>query len=328
MTFTNRTHRKKAEKTIRRPAIIICKIVGIVCLAVVFAILALNLLKFAIYPDYYAIKTDICINPGLGDGFVCQGICEYEEGGKFFISGYMQGEKASRIYVTDTENDSYYVSLSLAGEDFKGHVGGIAAHGEEIYIVCDHAIHLLPLQRLLDAKNGDVLEIVDVIEMDNAGSSVYADDNYLYVGEFHNGAEYITYHPYDTPDGRYHAIITRYSLDDLTSPDKIYSIRDKVQGICFTPNGKICLSTSFGLTDSHYYVYDESKATDSGLTLHGAPVFYLWDVEKTISGPAMAEGIDYYNGQIITLSESASNKYIFGKFFFADKIVALDLVGD
>jgi hypothetical protein len=40
----------------------------------------------------------------------------------------------------------------------------------------------------------------------------------------------------------------------------------------------------------------------------------------------MGEDIDYYDGQIITLSESASNKYVIGKFFFADKIVLIDLL--
>jgi len=38
----------------------------------------------------------------------------------------------------------------------------------------------------------------------------------------------------------------------------------------------------------------------------------------------MAEGLDYYDGKVITLTESASNKYIFGKLFFAFKIVGLD----
>ena len=37
----------------------------------------------------------------------------------------------------------------------------------------------------------------------------------------------------------------------------------------------------------------------------------------------MAEGLDYLDGEVITLTESASNKYIFGKFFFANKIVSL-----
>ena len=39
---------------------------------------------------------------------------------------------------------------------------------------------------------------------------------------------------------------------------------------------------------------------------------------------ALIVGLDWYDGKVITLTESASNKYIFGKFFFANHIVALD----
>ena len=122
----------------------------------------------------------------------------------------------------------------------------------------------------------------------------------------------------------HYAIISRYKLDDLSAPDKIYSIRNKVQGACFTPDGKVFLSTSYGLADSVYYVYNESDAVDTGLTLDGAPVFLLDNCIKEIKAPAMAEDVDYYNGKIITLTESASDKYIFGKFFFANKIFALE----
>ena len=74
-----------------------------------------------------------------------------------------------------------------------------------------------------------------------------------------------------------------------------------------------------------YYVYNEADAVDSGLTLDGAPVYLLDKCVKEIKGPAMSEDLDFYDGKVITLSESASNKYIFGKFFFATKIIALDL---
>ena len=84
------------------------------------------------------------------------------------------------------------------------------------------------------------------------------------------------------------------------------------------------LYTSYGLSDSVYYVYSESDAVDSGETLDGAPVYYLDKCLSEMKGPAMAEGLDYYDGKVITLTESASDKYIFGKFFFANKIVALD----
>ena len=118
--------------------------------------------------------------------------------------------------------------------------------------------------------------------------------------------------------------MSRYALDDLSTPDKIYSIPNKVQGVCFTDDGRIVLSTSYGLADSIYYVYNDADAIASGLTFDDAPVYYLINCQKQIKGPAMAEGIDFYEGKAITLTESASNKYIFGKFFFANNIVGLD----
>jgi hypothetical protein len=39
----------------------------------------------------------------------------------------------------------------------------------------------------------------------------------------------------------------------------------------------------------------------------------------------MGEDLDFSEGKFISLTESASNKYIFGKFFGAYSIFALDL---
>ncbi len=299
----------------------------VILLVVIAFILGLNGLKFLIYSDYYKIESDVCINPGLNDGFVCQGICEFDANGKILVSGYMSDHSASRIYVTDEQNNSYYVSITKNGKAFTGHAGGIASHGDKVYIVGDNSIYVINADDIFNAQNGDIVEILEVINTDNAGSSAFADENYLYVGEFHNGTNYVTEHTYTTPDGEYNAVIYRYSFDNLTAPDKIYSIRNEVQGICFA-EGKIVLSTSYGLADSYYYVYNEADAIESGLTHLGAPVYYVCSPEKVVKGPAMAEGLDYYDGKVITLTESASNKYIFGKFFFADKIVALDLLKD
>lgn len=285
----------------------------------------LNLAKFAIYSEYYSIESNVCTNPGLGDGFVCQGICVDDESGKILVSGYMKDNSASRIYVTDKDNNSYYVTLAYAtGVEFNGHAGGISTHGDKVYVADDDAIHIMPLDTLLSAKNADVLAFEEYIPVNNQASFCFANDEYLYVGEFHDGGKYVTEHPYDTPDGKFYAIVSRYSYDDLTQPNKIYSIRNKVQGFCVTPDGDIVLSTSYGLADSYYYVYSEAEAIDSGLNLDGAPVYYLNGCKRAVKGPAMAEGLDVYEGKVITLTESASDKYIFGKFFFANKIVALD----
>lgn len=309
------------------------KKIGKIALIVLASLLALfllvrgglNISKFVIYGEYYSIESRVCANPGLSDGFVCQGIAAYEKANKIFVSGYMKDHSASRIYVTDPDSNSYYVSLSINGKSYTGHAGGIAWHGDNVYVASDDALYVLPIDALLNAKNGDTIAFVDKIPVNNQASFVYADENYIYVGEFHDGGQYVTNHPYETPDGLYHAIVSRYPANDLSKPDKVYSIRNKVQGICFTPDGRVVLSTSYGLADSVYYVYNEKDAIDSGLTLDGAPVYYLNGCVKEIKGPAMAEELDWYNGKIITLTESASDKYIFGKFFFANDIVTLDI---
>ena len=183
----------------------------------------------------------------------------------------------------------------------------------------------MSLSDILAAENGDTLDVGSGVNVNNSASFVYADEEYVYVGEFHDGGKYVTEHPYQTNDGLYHAIVSKYSHSDLSAPEKVYSIRNKVQGICFTPDGKVILSTSYGLADTVYYVYNEKDATDSRLTLDGAPVYYLNGCIKEIHGPAMGEDLDWSDGKIITLTESASDKYIFGKFFFAYDIVALDI---
>jgi len=297
-----------------------------ILLALVILILGgLNIAKYGIYSDFYSYRGVVCQNPGLNDGFVHQGICVDDGSGKILLSGYMADHSASRVYITDTENNDYYVSLNKDGKAFTGHLGGITVSGETVYIASEDAVHILPLTSIMNAKKGDTLNIEQSIAVNNQASYIYSDDTYLYVGEFHDGKQYVTEHPYQTQDGLYHAIISRYDLKDLTKPNRVYSVRDKVQGILFA-EGKIVLSTSYGLADSNYYIYNEADCIKSEHTLDGAEVYYVNNLEKEFTGPAMAEGLDYYDGKVITMSESASNKYIFGKFFFANKIITLDIL--
>ncbi len=309
-------------KTIGRIALFtLCGILALVLL--VWG--GLNVAKFILYSEYYSIKTDICTNPGLNDGFVCQGIAVSEENETIIVSGYMTDKSNSRIYITNEKNESKFVYLTRGGEKYTGHAGGVAITGEYVYLANGSKIYTFPLSLLLEAENGDTVDIGDGIKVNNNASFVFTNEEYLYVGEFSDVTNgYDTDHSIETPAGEYLAIITRYAIDDLTSPTKIYAVRDYVQGVCFTPDGQVVLSTSYGLNDSTYYVYDEADATYSGKTLDGAPLYLLVTPTRVIKGPAMSEDMDWYNGRVITLSESASNKYIYGKFFFADKIVGLD----
>lgn len=284
----------------------------------------LNLAKFFIYSEYYSLKTDVCTNPGLNDRFVCQGICAVEEEGLLLVSGYMKGSEPSRIYITDTENNARFVTLSFEGKPFDGHLGGISRYGDRLYLADGAAVYLLSLEKLLAAEAGASLSPEERIEVNNRASFCFADETYLYVGEFHDGGKYVTDHPHVAPEGKNHAIVSLYKHEDLTAPVRIYSIRDRVQGLA-VKDGKMLLSTSYGITSSMYYLYDLASATDSGETLDGAPLYHFASCERSLKGPAMAEGITLWDGKFATLTESASDKYIFGKFFFATKIVALDL---
>ncbi len=308
----------------------IMKILGITLLSLVAAVVlfwgGLNVAKFFIYSEYYSMESTVCKNPGLGDGFVCQGVAVSETEGVILVSGYMDDETNSRIYITDFDGNAYYVSLTRNGKVYTGHAGGIALTGDTVYLANGSKLYLLSLAELLAAENGDTVDIGSGIAVNSAASFVFADESHVYVGEFHRDTDtYRKNHIYETAEGTHYAIISRYAHSDLSAPDKIYSIRGNVQGACFTPGGKIVLSTSYGLADSVYYVYNESDAFLSEHTLDGAPVYYLEKTVQEFTGPAMSEDMDYYNGMAITLTESASNKYIFGKFFFADDIIGLKI---
>ena len=97
--------------------------------------------------------------------------------------------------------------------------------------------------------------------------------------------------------------------------------------MCLMPDGSIVLSTSYGIDSTYYYVYSEDDAVLTDNVLDGAPVYYLGTAKRRIKGPAMGEGLALYDGKVITLSESASDKYVFGKLFFAHNIVSLDIDG-
>ncbi|MBQ9117876.1 MAG: hypothetical protein IJY11_01580 [Clostridia bacterium] len=313
---------KIAKKIGKISLIVLLSLIGL--LVLVWG--GLNLAKFGIYAEYYSIKTDVCDNPGLNDGFVCQGITYVEEEEKILVSGYMTNDSASRIYVTDKQDNSYYVTIKKTnGNDFTGHAGGIAYCGDTVYVANGNAVHILSLADILTAKDGGSVTIASKVTVNNAASFIYADETYLYVGEFHDGGKYnIQGHEFNGN----HAIVERFAIATFPSsgegtPDRIYSIPNKVQGFCVTPDGKMIMSTSYGLTDSHYYVYGEADAYESGETFNGTSVYYLGDCKRDVKGPAMAEGLDYMDGKVITLTESASNKYIFGKLFFANQIVGL-----
>lgn len=164
-------HKKNIFKQIVKGVIIcLCVVISLALLTVV----VLNIAKFAIYSNYYSIKADLCKNPGLSDGFVCQGICAYEQEEKFLVSEYMMDKSPSRIYVTDTKNSSYYVSVIYgSGKAFTGHSGGIAISDDSAYIASGNKLYVISLSSILSAKNGDSVSISKIIPVNNGASFIF-----------------------------------------------------------------------------------------------------------------------------------------------------------
>lgn len=302
------------------PIIILSSIVGLFVL--VWG--GVNILKFAIYADYYGRMTNLGSTPGLNDGFVPQGICVNEENNIYLMSGYVP-KNPSQIYITGGNDNKDFVTkkfdLYQGDKAFKAHVGGIANSGNNVFLATNGKIFVLDLDYLL-TTNETKIDVGNGISVNSSSSFVFSNDEYLYVGEFHDGVSYITNHPYQTNDGEYNAIVEKFLISDFLSlskaaPLEVYSIRNNVQGFAINESGDIYLSTSFGLTSSIYYKYPASSLTKTDLEFEGAPVSYLDGEFVTLTGPAMSEDLDYSEGKLICYTESACNKYIFGKFFFA-----------
>ena len=103
-----------------------------------------------------------------------------------------------------------------------------------------------------------------------------------------------------------------------SAPIMAYTLPDLAQGMCFD-DGKIYVSSSWGTADSHIYQYDAAKLQLQGnIALLGMelPLYALDSAALLTDGviAPMSEEIVIVDGRLYTMCESASNKYIFGKF--------------
>ena len=296
-----------------------------------------NCLKYWAHADFYAIYEAQRVNPGLNDGFIPQGISYLEEKDLYLTCGYMtSSSKASRIYSVDGSEDVHYAEMYTDGKISTMHAGGMCVIEDTVYVSSGSKLHLFSLEDVLEKDRVDQIKEISV---NNSASFCFAKGDYLFVGEFHDGGAYVTDHPFQMADEEMHyAIVSQYRIADLgkeeMTPVLVYSLPNKVQGFCVTDSGRIVLSTSYGISASHYLVYDLGKdpVTETEevkklakADMEGSPVVFLDKDSQVMDlrGPAMSEDLDYHDGLVVTVMESASNKYLFGKLFFYNDIVGL-----
>ena len=298
--------------------------------AIIITILSsLNIIKYPLYKDYYSNLTKLCKNPGLNEDYIPQGITFFDN--KIITVGYMKNQTNSRIYVIDSKtNEEKHFKLISNGKDFLGHTGGIQYLNGFLYLADEGTgIYKIPINSL-NKNSSTTIDIGTPTKVNSNSSFVFGRDNYLYVGEFHRNTDYECTNIIEHNGKTNYAIVEKYNVNDFTTPVEIYSIPDQIQGFCIKNDGTIILSSSWGISSSKFYIYEPESVIKTRQSYNNSEVFFLDEPTKTIKAPAMSEDLDIIfendnSETILTMFESASNKYFFGKFFFANYIAALDL---
>lgn len=322
------------KKGVKKGLIIVGGTLGGIVALLLLAVIIIIAFEPYFYGGFFGNARQEFMLPGISDDFVQQGIT-YSDG-EFLSCGYMSGDKRpSRVYITNASGESRFVELKdESGDDYYGHAGGLAAYGDKLF-VCDSeggsGMLVYDIAEVKGAEGGSVTA-KGAFAVDCNASFCYVEGDILYVGEFYREQNYKTSesHHMTTPSGdKHHSLILGYELSPTSSlglasavPISAYSITDLAQGMCITPSGRIVISTSYALANSHNYVYKKPTETaDSTFELDGAsiPLWYLdtTALDDDIVLPPMSEELVCVDGRVYVIGEAASNKYFFGKLLRA-----------
>ncbi len=291
--------------------------------------------RAVVYREYLSQKEVESRIPALAEGFVPQGLAVGEDG-LFLHSGYHAKSGALQLFYCKGDAVKELIP-TLDGVPMKGHGGGISIAGEFVYLADGGCVSVLSLAAMQKAADGAEVAVQKQIEVDTSASFCFSDGKSLYVGEYYRPGNYeldLT-HAYTTPSGEQNrALVQRYALSESgewldSTPLCALSIPAEVQGIAVAEDGGVMLSCSWGLASSRLQIHEAPKDSGTTVTLsdNTMPLYYLDSTThtKTITLPAFSEGLDIANGRVYVTFESACNKYIVGKLFFADKVVSLPI---
>lgn len=298
-------------------------LLGLVCLILLVMIGAFAWSKIYYHTFYSDAERSFSI-PGLWSGFIPQGFEYDEKSESFLISGYMKdGVSASRIYVVPKDGEAHYAELKTEdGEDYTGHCGGVAVNGSFVYISATKKICVFDIDDVL--SDGEAKQIGSISNGERMSFCTYV-NGYLLSGSFYRAGNYETpdYHHVTTPAGDENpALIWIYKADESaefgidSTPIAALSVRGLVQGVEVTDDGKVILSTSYGLSSSALWLYEMDDRKGS-VTVDGkeTPLYYLdrENLVESVTAPPMTEEILWLDGRVYIMTESACTKYIFGK---------------
>ena len=317
-------------KFLKKLCALLLSILASLILLALLAWTGLMIAKFVIYNDYMTNRQKESPIPALNDGFVPQGLaCTEDE--LYIHSGY--NGKAMEMHLVQNGEEKQILPLMPDGSPCEGHGGGVSIAEDFVYVANEASVIVFRLSDLTEAKDGDEVTATALVPMDTAASFCFSDGNQLYVGEFFRAVDYEIdeSHAYTTPAGdENRALVSCYQLNEdgsLADTYPLYSISipHQVQGFA-VKDGVYMISCSWGVNSSELKFYD--GIVDSGRTIDVSgkevPLYYMDSSThfKTLKMPAFSEGLDVIGDRVYISFESACNKYIVGKLFFAYNVVS------
>ncbi len=322
-----------------RKAKIITAVVAVLLLIPLLLLLGVRAYVRLPHLGYYRASERAFKIPGLGDGFIPQGLDYDSARGTYLVTGYDKEGDPSPLYLVGSDGKlqkTLYYALP-DGTPYGGHAGGVAVGGDFVYLAGgeDAKVHVFARADLETTQDGGTMTAVGSLscylatdEGDHLGPAfLQVQGDRLIVGEFYRPGNYETpgNHYVTCPSGvTQRALALCYPLDPAspvgvaTVPTAALSLPDLAQGIAFS-DGRAYVTGSWALAHSSLSVYDTGKiqrvqdVTVLGVTL---PCYALDDTALVTraSLPPMAEEPLVLDGKIYVMNESACNRYIFGKF--------------
>ena len=285
------------------------------------------------YWDFFGNADSAFRAPGLTTGFVPQGFHYIADHEVYLFSGYMKDHSAARIYIRDANGATRFVELLNAdGTAYDEHAGGVTVNGDFVYLPGTMGVDVF---RLSEIMAGERAKSIGKLAMEYDGDCCTFYNGYLFVGDFYYPEAYETPedHRVTTPAGDENpAVIAIYKADPAAEfgidpqPLAAISIREKVQGIGFTEEGEIVLSTSYGFNDSQlwFYAFDAQRQGSVKLAGNDVPLYYLDSANLThsVDMPPMSEEVVCKDGKVYVLFESACTKYKFGNLIRGTHVYA------
>lgn len=310
----------------------ILKITGIsIASFLVIFLIGMNVYFRAPVSKYYKNSKKAFIFPGISENYIAQGITYDAASGNFYLTGYMNDGSASPIYVVNKETKKLVNAVRLQnknGTEFTGHAGGLALLNGKLYIAgsIESCFYVFNQADVDAASKNSFVKCVDVVDLTTENDDVRVSfttthDGLLFAGEFHREPNYQTSdnHFVQTDEAGQFALAVGFDLEDDFPVAKVaYSLPDKVQGMCFSDDA-ILLTTSWGPAFSYIYKYNFADVVQDGtkeVCGQEVPLYILTQTNATevFKIAPMAEEVEYVDGRYYISNESASNKYIFGKF--------------